>query len=157
MNILTSLHPDIEVLPDNTYSSIGAPFAAPVSSDDEQQLLQRFPEAPLEYLELINIYDGMTFIEKDPDDTKHGVLVMSIFSALDALYTMTEWHPFLITQMPGCFFFARDSGDGYLFGSKDGQYGVYRVSLAYAEWEGATYLGESLRAVLIEGKGLASS
>lgn len=150
MNILDNLREDLELRPEDMYSGSGGPLASPVSEDDLRALLEQFPDTPQEYLDLLKIHDGITFIEKNPGGTRADVLAISVFSAFNAVHTMTQWYPFLITQMPGCFFFANDGGDeAYLLGTHDGRSGIYSVGLAYADWEGATYLGESLSALLV--------
>jgi len=147
--LLEHLRPDLELRQEDMYSGRNTPLAPPVSPQDLHDLLEIFPDAPREYIGLLQVHDGITFIEKNPGGVENDVLVMSIFSAFNALHTMTEWYPFLTEQMPNCFFFANDGGDeGYLFGHHVGRTGIYRVGLAYAEWEGATYLAPSLFALL---------
>ena len=131
------------------YSGKGTPLASPVDHDDLEQLLERFPDTPQEYIDLIKIHDGITFIKEKSDEVTDEGLILSVYSAINALFIMTEWHPELMEDIPGCFFFASDGGDyGYLFGKHDGRGGIYRIGLSSPFWEHADYLGDSIYDIL---------
>ncbi len=66
---------------------------------------------------------------------------------------MTDYFPWMITDMPGCFFFGSDGDIMYFTDKHDGRYGVYKVEAAGPCWEDAVFVGNSIKSVLFDGQG----
>ncbi|WP_189093512.1 SMI1/KNR4 family protein [Deinococcus ruber] len=152
MTILDSLHHKMKILPVDTYDP-SATMQPPAKPEQIEKPLEHFPNVPRDYLELIRLHNGMTFMYNIPGSI---LFIMRILSVEDAIDMMLDWHPYLIENMPNTFFFGQDGDEVYLYGTNNGKYGVYRVGIADGEWDGAEYIGKSLASILVEGEGWAS-
>ena len=146
MSILSNLHPKLALFP---FASQNKIFSPPVAVDDLKDLTDQFPNTPTEFIDILETHDGVII---GGEGALKSIEIV-IFSATDALLTMTEWYPWLTEDMPDCFFFGRDGDDVYLYGMNNNKYGIYKVGFAGPDWEWAEYIGNSLASILIDGEG----
>ena len=145
MSILDELYPTLTLYPSNQRP--GSASEAPASEEEIRFLLEHFPDAPTDYIEIVSVHNGCII------GGKTASLYIWIYEIGTAYGTMKEWYSFLLKDMPDCFFFGQDGDDIYLYGSHEGKTGVYRVAIAGPDWQYATYFASSIRALLCDGEG----
>ncbi|ULH14013.1 hypothetical protein MF271_00600 (plasmid) [Deinococcus sp. KNUC1210] len=145
MPILDELYPILTLYPSNPRP--GSAHESPASEEEIRFLLEEFPNAPADYIEIVSVHNGCII------GGEMASLYIWMYETSTAYGTMKDWYSFLLEEMPDCFYFGQDGDDIYLYGSHEGKTGVYKVAIAGSDWRYDPYFAPSIRALLCHGEG----